>query len=180
MWNTIPAWCEPAWAQSQGRPRFVAFGCNSFCGLGYGLSLSQSRCLYELPERNKNNIVGSGGEGEKKKLPVFLQQESRKTKWDCMHIGESKSIRVILLQTMPELDVMQKIHDFIREMCTFKMTQIMQGQRKERQAGQLISSSAEVQPVSVIHLFQHHIRTHSLHVSPERSTRHQILNFNHR
>lgn len=55
-------------------------------------------------------------------------------------------------------------------------------EKEGRQAGKLISSLAEVQPsvVSVIHLFQHHIRTYSLHVSPERSTRHRILNFNHR
>lgn len=60
-------------------PRFVALGCNSRCGLGYGLSLSQSRCLSELPKRNKNNVVGSGGLGEE-----ILQ---KKEAVSCVHIG---------------------------------------------------------------------------------------------
>lgn len=68
------------------------------------MSLSQSRCLSKLPKRNKNNIVGSGGVGEEKILPVFSFTRRRKKKevaLGCLcRYGRRVAISVELLENI--------------------------------------------------------------------------------
>lgn len=62
------------------------------------MSLSQSRCLSELPKRNKNNIVGSGRVGEEKNCPSFVNKKTERLSDTELYAYRRAAISVVPLE----------------------------------------------------------------------------------